>query len=113
MDVKRPVYLREIRITAAIFFGIISSIVTSNVQTVQVVNAETRAYDAPCSQGDWENAAGTCCPQGTTNVHSMCLNSDEMQKKDEVDSRILNCAGGVAKGFLTGNPSGGLSNCVG
>jgi hypothetical protein len=83
---------------------------TSNVQ---IVNAETRAYDAPCSSGDWENAAGTCCPQGTTNVHSMCLNSDEMKKKDEIDSKIGHCAAGIAGGFLTGNPRAGLSSCVG
>jgi hypothetical protein len=110
MKIKRTSYLKKIGLTAAIFLGILIAMSTSNVQ---IVNAETRAYDTPCSQSDWENAAGTCCPQGTTNVHSMCLNSDEMQKKDEVDSRILNCAGGVAKGFITGNPRAGLSSCVG
>jgi hypothetical protein len=93
-----------------------SALVLSSIMVlVPNVQAQQRAYDAPCDEGDWEKR-GQCCPEGTSYIaHSMCYTEEEYGERKQKSTEGLGCMlGNIGEGVLTRNPeaAAGAFDCL-
>jgi hypothetical protein len=97
-------------------FLLLSVMVLSSVMIlVPNVQAQQRAYDAPCDEGDWEKR-GQCCPEGTSYIaHSMCYAEEEYEERKQKSTERLGCMlGNIGEGVLTGSQeaAAGAFDCL-
>ena len=104
---------------ATIFFVAIiaTMIAAANIYVGKAFARDDSSSSQSCAPGEHASPTGVCCPAGTTAVHSMCLNRDQWQQKEQSDANIEHCVLGVTKGAILGGPAGivtgGASSCIG
>ncbi len=90
-------------------------VLSSIMMLVPNVQAQQRAYDAPCDEGDW-NKRGQCCPADASYIaHSMCYTEEEYGERKQKSTERLRCMlGNIGEGVLTRDQkaAAGALNCL-